>query len=314
MLTVSVHIVTYNSEAYIQKCIQSVLQQTYPIQQIIVIDNQSADRTLEAASQFDQIQLIANEENVGFAEGHNQAIALSKSDYCLVLNPDVVLSPEYVERLVAFAERHPDAGGLTGKLVSAASSERIDSTGIAVKKSRRAIDRGASEPAHAYDQSQEVFGVSGAAAFYSRKMIDDLMIDGEFFDEDFFAYKEDVDISWRGRLLGWKFYYVADAEAEHVRKWQAGKRREQSPSIRSHSLMNRWFMMVKNDSWAYYLRHAGYILAYDLAVIGYVLLKERELLKHIMRLMPLFPKMVKKRKLIRSRKRAHDREIFQFFE
>lgn len=313
MKTVTVHIVTYNSEPYMKACIEAVQQQTYPIERVVVIDNQSSDDTRELLRSFDDIQVVYNEQNDGFAKAHNQAIALTNSDYCLVLNPDVVLYPEYVERLVAYAEIHPQAGGLTGKLLSAASPEFIDSTGIHITRNRRAIDRGAGEPVHSYDHSSEVFGVSGAAALYSRQMIEDISVDGQFFDEDFFAYKEDVDVSWRGQLLGWKFYYVADAQAEHVRKWQPGKRKQQSPKIRSHSLMNRWFSMVKNESVAYFFRHIFYILIYDLASIGYVLLKERELLTYIYQLIPLFPKMLKKRRQIRRKKRASDSQVYQYF-
>lgn len=108
-----------------------------------------------------------------------------------------------------------------------------------INKARRAFDRGQGKAANAYDNPNEVFGVSGAAALYSSKMIKQISIDGEFFDEDFFAYKEDVDVAWRARIFGWGAAYVPGAIAYHERGWKTGSREKQPLFIRQHSFANR---------------------------------------------------------------------------
>ncbi|MFC6648299.1 glycosyltransferase [Paenibacillus rhizoplanae] len=124
--------------------------------------------------------LLENEHNTGFAPAHNQAIAGTSTDYVLVLNPDLTLAPDYISRLVARMEADSRIGSATGKLLLKADHSLVDSTGLRMNKARRAFDRGAGEPADQWNESGEVFGVSGAAAMYSRRMIEDISVEGEF--------------------------------------------------------------------------------------------------------------------------------------
>lgn len=194
------------------------------------VDNASSDDTLEKVRSFIkevhdvQIQLVENKTNSGFASAHNQAIRLTDTDFVLVLNPDVFLEPNYIICLIQVMEQKLELGSITGKLVLQNNPGIIDSTGLVVNRIWRAFDRGAGESVNLWMDSAEVFGVSGAAAMYSRKMIDDISTKGEFFDEDFFAYKEDVDVAWRAGLLGWKAFYCADAVGLHKRGWKKGGR------------------------------------------------------------------------------------------
>lgn len=281
--TISVQIVSFNSSEDILECLDAVLQQSYYIEQVLVIDNASSDDTVskvrDLARQFsERVQIIENVHNTGFAPAHNQGIHLTNTDYVLVLNPDVVLDSTYVERLVSYMERYPETGSATGRLMLKAPSDTIDSTGLVMNKIWRAFDRGAGEPVHQWMESTEVFGVSGAAAMYSRKMIEDISIHGEFFDADFFAYKEDVDVAWRAGQLGWKAYYCAEAVGVHKRGWKKGGRGSKSLFIRRHSFINRYKMMYKNLSGYRWLRDLPQLLAYEVAVHGYMLLREPKVL------------------------------------
>ena len=227
--TASVHIVTYNSADDIIDCLKAVMTQNYPIAKIVVVDNASTDgcaekvrdfcsQTFDSRSlDFTHIELIQNHENTGFAPAHNQAIVATDTDYVLVLNPDLTLAPDYISRLIARMEADPRIGSATGKLLLKADHGLVDSTGLRMNRARRAFDRGAGEPANQWTQSGTVFGVSGAAAMYSRRMINDISVEGDFFDADFFAYKEDVDVAWRAQLLGWQGYYDAEAIGYHER-------------------------------------------------------------------------------------------------
>jgi len=283
MPTVSVQIVTYNSSADIVDCLNCVLAQTLRPGQIIVIDNASVDDTVEQVSTFItkqqvSIKLVENAVNTGFAPAHNQALSLSDSDYVLVLNPDVRLQPDYIERIVSYMEEHLQVGSATGLLLRESATETVDSTGLLMNSVWRAFDRGAGELAKDWKQSGLVFGASGAAAMYRRIMIDNISIQGQFFDEDFFAYKEDVDVAWRAQLLGWKSYYCSEAVGLHKRGWKKGGRSSQPLFIRRKSYINRYKMIYKNVSRGSWLKSLPKFLVYEIAANGYFLLREPKVL------------------------------------
>ncbi|WP_274654024.1 glycosyltransferase family 2 protein [Paenibacillus humicola] len=308
--TASVTIVTYNSESDIGPCLEAVLTQTHPVERIVVVDNASSDGTCGIVRRFDgPVTLLVNEMNIGFAPGHNQAIAHTKSDYVLVLNPDVILEPDYLSVILHYMEAHREIGSAAGRLVFAADPDVIDTTGLVMDAFRRARDRGTGEPAANWLQSGEVFGVSGAAAVYARRMIDDIRIDGQFFDEAYFAYKEDVDVAWRARLLGWKAYYAADARALHHRGWKyegRASRKSKPLFLRRHSYQNRIYTMVKNEpaGWRLLLRLPA-LIGMELAMTGYAAVFEPGLLGCWAAIARTLPQMLRKRRILY--RRIHDR-------
>ncbi|ANE47059.1 hypothetical protein SY83_13180 [Paenibacillus swuensis] len=313
-MKLSVHIVTYNSAEDINDCLQAVFKQTYPIREIIIIDNASTDGTKEQLQKYrERCRVSINSSNVGFAQGHNQAIQLSNADYYLVLNPDVVLHPDYLYHLMKIVENNPAVGSLTGKLLSAEHPDLIDSTGLDIKASRRCFDRGQGQPEANFNEPAEVFGVSGAAALYSRAMVEDISWKGEFFDETFFAYKEDIDVAWRAQIRGWTSRYVPEATAHHERGWKPKSRNSRPLFIRKYSYINRYQMMLKNESPLYMLRGAFRILPFEIASFGYMLLKEPQVLGAWVDLVRNIPEILEKRRhLMRGRKRGW-KEIYRFF-
>jgi GT2 family glycosyltransferase len=314
MKTVNVHIVTFNSEAYIVPCLESVFRQTYPISRILVVDNASSDRTRAILERYrNKIEIVPNAVNIGFAPAHNQALRASSFDYALILNPDIRLHEDYVAHLVEVMEREPGVGSATGKLLRSQEQGTIDSTGLIINRARRAFDRGAEEPALNWSGSSEVFGVSGAAALYKRAMVEDISIDGEFFDADFFAYKEDVDVAWRAQLLGWKAYYEPKAIATHERGWKSGGRKKQPVFVRRLSYINRYKMMVKNDRLSYVFRHLPFIIPYEILSLGYALIKEPELLPAWIDFWRKLPATVAKRKWIQSKQRVKSSDVYRWF-
>lgn len=311
--TVSIHIVTYNSAEDIIECLAAVLEQDYPVEQIVVVDNASVDGSAEKVrafySQFETEShdnlpgfiLIQNQTNTGFAPAHNQAISVTITDYVLVLNPDLTLAPDYVSRLVARMEANPQVGSATGKLLLKADHQIVDSTGLRLNRARRAFDRGAGEHTDNWQDSVAVFGVSGAAAMYSRRMINDISVDGEFFDGDFFAYKEDVDVAWRAQLLGWQGFYDAEAIGYHERGWKVSGRDSKPMFIRRISYINRYKMIYKNEQVRTLLITLVISLPYELAAHGYMLLKEPGLIKAWKSFFAQMSDLKKKRKYIQTR-------------
>jgi GT2 family glycosyltransferase len=315
MYTASIHIVTYNSSEHIDDCLEAVLMQSYPINQIVIIDNASKDNTLEKLQKWNsKIQLVKNIKNNGFAGGHNQAIRMTDTDFCLILNPDVVLDKDYVLKTIEALENTPRAGSATGNLLFKADPKRIDSTGLIIKKARRAFDRGAHQSEEHFQQSEEVFGVSGAAAMYAREMINDISLDGEFFDEDFFAYKEDVDVAWRAQLLGWKALYEPSAVAYHERGWKEGGRSSKPLFVRRLSYMNRYKMMVKNDTATMMLKHIVPLFIYECISFAYALVREPKLLGAWADFFRKYSDLRKKRHAIRSKQRVSPSELNKWFE
>ena len=171
---VSITIVTYNSGRFIKRCLESVLAQRYPSREIIVIDNNSQDGTVDILEQFeDRCTVVYNDENVGFAAAQNQAIGLASGDWVLTLNPDVLLLPNFIQSLVDAGQIHPKIGTVCGKLLAMTAHFEIpekpvvDSTGIYFNPMLRHLDRGSQEVDNGhYLQYEYVFGATAARALH----------------------------------------------------------------------------------------------------------------------------------------------------
>ena len=159
----------------------------------------------------------------------------------------------------------------------------------------------------------EVFGVSGAAAMYRRDFLNDVAIAGEYFDEDFFAYREDADLSWRGQIFGWRAVYVPAAVAHHVRRVTPEKRRSLPAFINMHSVKNRFLLRWKNQGAYLALRNAPFELIRDVVTIAAVLTVERSSLPAFKWLWQNRGRIAAKRRAIQSRRRVSDRELARWF-
>jgi GT2 family glycosyltransferase len=178
----------------------------------------------------------------------------------------------------------------------------------------RHLDRGSRELDDGrYDGAEWVFGATGAAAFYRREMIEDISFDGDFFDEDFFAYREDADVAWRAQLLGWKCLYTPAAVAYHVRSVFPSNRRSQPAVINMHSVKNRFLLRIKNTTPHLYRRHFASVTLRDLAVIGGCVLTEWNSLRAFPLLYRASRRSWAKRRAIMSKRRTDDRYIASWF-
>jgi GT2 family glycosyltransferase len=318
---VAVAIVTYNSAAFIRRCLEYVFEQEYTPYEVIVVDNASKDGTPAILGEFEgRIKVVYNRENVGFAAGQNQAIALTQAAWILTLNPDTRLTPGFLGKLVEAGEADPAAGSVCGKLLAMSSNFEpfahpvFDSTGIYFTPNQRHFDRGSQQPDQGqYERPEYVFGATGAACLYRRAMIEDLSIDGEFFDPDFFAYREDADVAWRAQLLGWKCLYTPFARAYHVRSVLPANRRSLPSAVNMHSVKNRWLLRIKNMTGPLYRRYWLQITWRDALVIGGCLLREFSSLRAFVLLARAWPRAWKKRRIIMQRRRATDDAVFGWF-
>jgi GT2 family glycosyltransferase len=319
---VSVTVVTYNSGRFIRRCLESVLAQKYPLKEIIIIDNSSSDGTTDILEQFeDRCQIVYNEENIGFAAAQNQAIALSSGEWVLTLNPDVLLLPDFIHALVDAGQMDPKVGTVCGKLLTMSAAFDIpvkpvvDSTGIYFNPMLRHLDRGSQEVDNGHYLNYEyVFGATAAAALYRREMIHDIAFDGEFFDADFFVYREDADVAWRAQLMGWRCLYAPYARGYHVRSVLPGKRRALPPDINMHSVKNRFLLRMKNISGDLYRRNWLSISARDLLVVACCILWEHSSLKAFWYLAKNWRRIIAKRHEIQRRQRVDDEYMASWFK
>lgn len=322
---VSVIIVNWNGASYLPTCLAALLRQTYRPLEVVIVDNASTDQSRQILDDFQRqheqliispsdgisprtrelqtgelltLTIVRNLRNEGFCRGNNQGIQAARGDFLLLLNADVTLNPDFIQQLVQVMRSDPEIGISLGKLLSGADPARLDSTGIEILKNRRALDRGQREPdTGQYDRRQEVFGASGAACLYRRTMLEQIKYpNDEYLDELFFAYKEDVDLSWRARLRGWKCVYTPEAVGVHFRTWGAGKRAEIPKWIRRHSLKNRYLMLFKNECWTTLRPSLIHIVWYEIRSCLYILLREPYLCTVIRDILHEWPEIRTKRK------------------
>jgi GT2 family glycosyltransferase len=313
MTRVSVNIVTFNSASDIKACLESLQQQTFRDLAVHVFDNASKDATLKLVEPFDVEYLVRSPVNTGFCKAHNELVRRFPSEYVLFLNPDTVLQPTFIEHLVTALDARPDAASASGKLLRM-DGMTIDSTGIVMLREQRHLDRGAGEPdLGQYNKPDDIFGPSGAAALYRRKALDDVAMNSQYFDEDFFAYREDADLAWRCRLLGWNAIYVPGAVALHRRRVTPERRGELPKLINYHSVKNRFLLRLNNMSLHLYRRYFWKITARDAAVVGFVLLREWSSIPALFYVARHFPRLFRKRKSIQTRVRSNASELEKWF-
>lgn len=212
-MKIAVVIPNWNGADLISQCLQSLLNQSIK-PEIIVVDNGSTDESVDIIeTRFPDVTLVKLTTNTGFAGGVNAGIkyALSNhADYIALFNNDAIADKYWLQKLLEVAT-NTHAGITTGKLMRD-DKIHFDSTGdfysiygIAFPRGRNEKDTGQ------YDNTEDVFGASGGASLYSTRMLKQIGL----FDERFFAYFEDVDISFRAQLAGWKVIYTPEAVAYH---------------------------------------------------------------------------------------------------
>jgi GT2 family glycosyltransferase len=320
---VTINILTWNHRTFLPRCLECVLQQTYEDIELVVTDNASDDGSPEfVKDHFPAIRLIENGQNIGYAAGHNQAIHVSTGKYFMPVNPDVFMQPTFLEELVKHIRTAKDVGMGQGKLLKVqwqggdfVEEGVLDSVGLEIHKNRKNYEQGHGEKAQdRYEYSQPIFGPLGAAPLYKREMLEDIAVHGEYFDESFFAYREEVDLAWRAQLLGWKCIYVPSAKAFHVHAYNPATRKDQPRWQRRLQFRNRYLLMLKNDSLKNFLLHFPHILGYELLALAYVLLREPHLLGGYLDFLQLVPDAWRKRRVIQARKRVSDSYMRQWFQ
>ncbi len=190
----------------------------------------------------------------------------------------------------------------------------LDSTGMEASRSRRVLDRDTGLSAVGRHVTPAyVFGASGAAALYRRAMLEDVAHDGEFYDEAFFAYREDVDLAWRAQMLGWTCRYEPAALARHRRRVAPGRRAALPASINRRSVANRWRMILKNETATGWRRDWHAILARDIGIVGYCAIREQRSLAAVADVFGDRGRLRDWRRSVMRARRASDDAVIDWF-
>ncbi len=268
---VSVVIVNWNGRSHLERCLPALVSQTLGPFEVILVDNGSTDGSAEMVRQrFPWVRVIANPRNLGFAAANNVGIRASIAPFVATLNNDTEARSDWLEQLLAPALADDAVGMIASKMVFAHRPDMINSAGIALDPVGIAWDRLGGQPDREGGTVVEVFGPCAGAALYRRAMLDEVGL----FDEEFFAYLEDLDLAWRARLAGWKALYAPGAVVSHV---HSATGVEGSPFKSYHLGRNKLWTIAKNYPAPQLYLTLPLIVAYDLTATLYGLVTRRDL-------------------------------------
>lgn len=272
MALVDVIIVNWNGLHFLSECLGALSRQTFSEFEVWLVDNGSRDGSVDwVRYHYPDVHLVVNDRNLGFAAANNQAIRLGRAPFVATLNNDAVPEPQWLAEMVSVAQSHPEVGIVASLMLFHHAPDVINSAGIAVDRLGFAWDRLGGQPIHASEQvPTPVFGASAGAALYRRTMLDEIGL----FDEDFFAYLEDVDLAWRAQWAGWECLYVPTARVLHHHSGTAG---EGSPLKDYLLARNKVWLVAKNYPFGAMKAYLPLLLAYDLLAMISVSLRHGRL-------------------------------------
>ena len=238
---VSVVIPNYNGMAYLDGVLSSLECQTFRDFEVILVDNGSADgSTSFAAASYPWVRVIELPDNYGFSRAVNEGIKASAAEYVLLLNNDTEVEKDFVNEMLSAIKRHSNAFSCAGKMVQFNDRDKLDDAGKYYCALGWAFARGKGKSIHTYDQEEQVFATCAGAAIYRREFLDKT----GYFDEEHFAYLEDLDVCYRARIMGYENWYAPKAVVYHVGSGTSGSRYNQFKT--RYSSRNNIYLIYKN--------------------------------------------------------------------
>jgi hypothetical protein len=279
---------------------------------VIVVDNGSNDGSVEYVERnYPQVLLIRNKENLGFAKANNIGIEAAKGEYIATLNNDTIVDSHWLSELVKAAEGNRNVGMVASKMIRPFPYDIIDSTGVVIDKAGTSYDRGQGEQdLGRFETTQEVFGPCAGAALWRRDMLAQI---GPF-DEDYFAYLEDVDLAYRARLYGWRCIYTPKAIVYHVHSASSG----------GAGSAFKYYMIARNRLWTIFkdfsikqmIVYFPLIATYTVLMVAYDLVAKHRLaaVKGVADAVRHLPQAVAKRRKIHGKRQVPYSEIERLLE
>lgn len=310
MPSVSVIIVTYNSEKVIRENLDSLNNQSFKDFEVIIVENFSQDNTKFEIETFKKnakftMKTIYLKENTGFAVANNIALKKSSAPFIALINPDAKAEYDWLEQMLLVMKQRSEVGICASKVLNW-DGTKIDSAGDIMFSSLRAFKRGEGKAAEQFSSSSYIFGACGAAGMYRKKMIDEI----GFFDEDFFIQCEDTDLSFRCQLADWKIFYQAQAKIYHKVSQSIIK----IPDIAIYyTQRNLEFVRIKNVPFIILLFFLPQMITGFILDFLYSCVKRKQykmFFKAKLNVIKMMPIMLRKRKKIQKLKKVKNSYVF----
>lgn len=306
-LTASIITVNTNEKYRLQVCLPSLFASGRNFE-VIISDNGSTDGSAEFLTQeFPEARILLNGANIGFAAANNRGAEIAKSDVLVFLNPDTLVHPHWLDHLLEPFD-DPGVGLTTSKILLMWDPRKINACGTTMHLSGLTLCRGMARPAELYSEADEVAAIQGAAFAIRREVFE--LLGG--FDEDFFIYVEESDLSLRARLNGWKCVYTPESIVEHDYHLRFG------PNKILYQERNRYIMLLKALKWKTLVVLAPVYLLAEIVTWGFVLMKDRKHWKNKFRayraIVSNWKTITSKRKATQRLRRVRDRELLQITE
>ena len=220
-MKVTIIIPNYNGKHFMEPCLASLKEQTFRDFKILVVDNASSDGSVAyMKTEYPDIEVIALDQNYGFSKAVNVGIEHSTTPYVILLNNDTTVDPHYVEEMVKAIEKSPRIFSVSSKMIQMYHPELIDSAGDLYTLMGWGVCRGTGRPISNYNESDEIFTACAGAAIYRRSAFEKI----GYFDENHFAYLEDIDVGYRAKIYGYKNMYCPTALVYHVGSGTSGSK------------------------------------------------------------------------------------------
>ena len=300
---VSVVIPNWNGKKFLQGCLDSLLKSSWAQVEVILVDNGSQDGSIEFLEQnYPNVQLVKFPYNTGFSVAVNAGIKHSSGEFIALLNNDTVVDANWLSEMVKTMRQHADIGSTGCKMLGYDDHTLLDGAGDGYRRGglpgrigHREIDRGQ------FDQPRYILGPCGGAALYRRAMLEDIGL----FDDDYFAYLEDVDIALRAQSAGYKCLYVPSAIMYHLGCGTTGS--GYHPLVVRLSAKNNWNTIVKNIPFPLLLKFLPHIFYWQLYYFAVVIVRGGQVipwLKGTGDALALAPRMLAKRARINASRKV----------
>jgi GT2 family glycosyltransferase len=300
---VSIVIPNWNGKHFLSGCLDSLLKQTYEKVEIIVVDNGSKDGSVEFLKEnYPTVKVPCFAVNTGFSVAVNRGIKESRGEFIALINNDTVVDANWVSALVKGMAEHPECGSLGCKMLAYDDHSLLDGVGDGYRRGglpgrigHREKDTGL------FDKGRYILGACGGAALYRRS----LLLDIGLFDEDYFAYLEDVDIGLRAQSAGYKCYYIPEAIIYHLGCGTTGS--GYSPLVVRLSSQNNFNTIIKNIPNALLIKFLPHIIFWQAYYFAVVIVRGGQVvpwLEGALGAIKLLPKMLEKRAAINAKRRV----------
>jgi Predicted glycosyltransferases len=305
---VSIVVVNTSELHHLRRCLPALYGQRYPQFEIIVVDNASTDGSVAWIEEhFPQTHVVRNNHNLGYAGANNVGFEQARGELIAVLNPDTQVDPDWLVEIVEALDAYPRAGLATPKIVQMDRPERINACGNDVTITGLTFCRGLDQPAEAYATTQRVAAVSGAAFVIRKQVLDEI---GPF-DESFFVYFEDTDLSLRAILAGHECLFVPQSVVRHKYAFKL------SPRKCFFQERNRYVALLRLFRWPTIIALAPALLLSEFIVWGYLVLRGPRAMwakfTSYFAVLAAAGQIVRQRQRVQALRRVSDREILEHF-